>query len=714
MTSDRSRQRLGLLAVTALSLFGALFARLWYLQVVEGDTLSLQVEANATQPVIIPAARGRILDRNGLVLVDNRQSIVVGIEAQGFEELTESQQEKLLVRLANALNVGKAPENQITPAQILARLGDTRYSRFQPIPVAEDITEATEIYFREQATRFPAVVVERTTVREYPYGSLAAHLLGYVGPLSDEQWARLEDDNDPDKPYVQTDEIGKAGVEASYEAYLRGTPGRQVFEVDRSGRAVREVTSERVEPRAGDDVYLALDARVQFKAEEALQAQLLNNFQGRPGAEAGSMVVLDHTSGEVRAMASYPTYNPADLVGGISCPTWRDLQGLSPEGRCGDAMTAEIRELKAEGQAPTPKLLNRAMQGAYPPASTFKLASAYAALQHELIDPAEYIQDGGTWRLCPGETTGCVKQNAGGRGWGDVNLQSALTVSSDVYFYRIGDFAWERRESIGDDALQQATAELGFGAKTGIDLPAESAGDLPTPASELEVAEALFEADPAAYDNDIEVAREAARWRGGLSADFAIGQKASVTPLQTANAYAALANGGKLQVPQVVWKVTAAGDPDEIRLQAKPELIRQLDFGATADDFINGFRGVVDPAFGVNGTAQGTFSGFPFSSMPLAGKTGTAQTGEDPETKLERPDNSLFVAFTVGGPTAWTASAMLEYSGFGGAAAAPAVRMVLEPIADGSIEGFELPDDGEIDAEAAAEANGGLAGGGSD
>jgi penicillin-binding protein 2 len=710
MTSDSSRHRLGLLAVTALSLFGALFARLWFLQIVEGDTLSLQAEANATRTVIIPAARGKILDRTGLVLVDNRQSIVVGIDAPAFDELSEEEQDELLERLSSSLNADLAPEDQLTPTSIRRQLNDVRYTRFRPIPIAEDISEENEIYFREQAARFPTVVVERTTVREYPYGSLAAHLLGYVGPLSDPQWQELDEQNDPDKPYVQTDEIGKAGVEASYEAYLRGVPGQRVYEVDRSGAVVREIASERVEPQAGDDLYLALDAKVQYKAEEALQAQLLNAFRGRPGAEAGSMVVLDHTTGQVRAMASFPTYDPGELVGGIACPTWRDLQGLERDGECDETMLAEIKDLKAQGQAPVPKLLNRAMQGAYPPASTFKLASSYAALKLGIVTPEDTIADGGTYRLCPGDTTGCVKQNAGGEGKGPVNLQSALTVSSDVYFYRIGDYAWDRREELGDDAMQQAVAELGYGEETGIDLPGESAGALPTPESEMAVAEALFEADPEAYDNDLEVAREQGRWQGGLSADFAIGQKASVTPLQTANAYAALANGGRLLTPTVVSKITPAGKPDEIRFAPEPEEIRRLDFGAAADDFLNGFRGVVDPSFGAGGTAQTTFGGFPFSSMPLAGKTGTAQTGEDPKTGIERPDNSLFVAFTVGGPSAWTASAMFEYSGFGSSAAAPAVRMVLEPIADGTLEQFEVPALGAIDAEAAADASAGLAG----
>ncbi|MCB0971023.1 MAG: hypothetical protein KDA97_05830 [Acidimicrobiales bacterium] len=699
MTSDSSRHRLGLIAVATLSLFGALFARLWFLQVVESDSLTLAAEGNVRETVITPAPRGQIYDRNGLALVTNRQSIVVGIEVQDFEELDDDEQDDLLERLSVALSLGRTPDEQVSPEDLRNKVEDVRYSRLAPVPVAEDISVEDEIYFAEQAAEYPSVVVERTTVREYPYGSLAAHVLGYVGPLSDEQWERLEEENDPDKPYVQNDEIGKAGVEAEYEEYLRGVPGRQTFEVDRRGNVVREIASERVDPIPGDDLYLSIDARVQYKAEEALQAQLLANYQGREGAESGGLVVMDHGTGQVRAMASYPTYDPSELVGGISCPTWRDLQGLEREGPCGDEMTEEIADLKEQDLDPVPKLLNRAIRGAYPPASTFKLASAYAALKTGIRTPEDTISDPGYERLCEGDGPGCLKTNAGSEPHGAVDLRKALTVSSDVYFYKVGRAAWESRDRIGEDALQQAIAELGYGALTGIDLPGELPGQLPDPESEEQLALDLYDLDPEYYDNDPDNARAAGRWNTGFSADLAIGQKVNATPLQTANAYAALANGGTLYEPSVLDKVSEPGDPNAIVLAHAPTVIREIDFGDAYDDFIYGFRGVVDPTGqSFTGTAVTTFSGFPFGAMPLAGKTGTAQTGED-EYGQERPDNSLFVGFSIGGPTDWVATAMLEYSGSGGRAAAPAVRMVLEPIADGSIERFTIPTGGEIDAE---------------
>ena len=714
MTSDNARHRLGLLAVAALSLFGALFARLWFLQVVDGETLKAAADTSATKPVIIPAARGRILDRNGVVLVDNRESIVLGIDTQQYDALKPATQTIVLKRLANTLSEGKIPANRVSVKDLKKKLNDSRYSHFRPVPVAEDISEQDEIYYSEQASRFPSVVVERSTVRDYPYGSLAAHVLGYVGPLSDPQWKAFDKKNDPTKPYVQTDEIGQSGVEAHYEKYLRGTPGREVFEVDRAGKPVREIESDRVEPKVGDDLYLSIDARVQYKAEVALQAQLINKFEGRPGQQAGGLVVMDQSTGQVRAMASYPTYDPSELVGGISCPTWRDLQGLPREGSCrGRKMAAEIAQDKADDKPPVPKLLNRALQGAYYPASTFKLASSYAALKDHLRTPETSIADGGSVDLCHNGTTGlgCVKHNAGNTGHGSVNLSKALTVSSDVYFYEVGRDFWASRAKLGETAFQDRVGELGYGSKTGIDLPAESKGLIPTPKNEAQLALALFKIDPGYYGNDVATARENGRWSTGKSADMAIGQKLSATPLQTANAYASLANGGTLYHPSVLEKVTAAGQPSKIHKRYQKSVIRTIDWGPARESLLTGFRGAVDPTGqSSEGTAVGAFQGFPFGQMPLGGKTGTAQTGTY-KNNVKRPDNSVFVAFSLGGSSNWVATATLEYSGSGAGAAAPAVRMVLEPIADGSIYGFKIPKHGRIDAEAAAHAVGPVASG---
>ncbi len=710
MNPDSSRHRLGLLAITGLSLFGALFARLWFLQAVEGADLEAQVASNATRTVITEAPRGRILDRNGVALVDNRQSLVVAVDVQAYNKLDKDEQPKLLERLAATLSRDREPDDVVTPKFLDNRLKDERFSPYRPVPVAEDISVDQEIYFREQAARFPTVVVEHQTVRTYPYRSLAAHVLGYVGSISEAEYDERVDDAG-DKPYERSDQIGKSGVERTYEEYLRGTPGKRVYEVDRRNRVVREIESQRVEPRQGDDVFLNLDIRVQYEAEAALRGRLHAAQGPNTPAQAGGVVVLDPRDGSVRAMASYPTYDPSDLVGGIGQSQWLELQGQLP----GPDGKAQVDEKGRIIQASPSKLLNRAISGSYPAASTFKLATAYAGLKLGLITPQDTIMDNGFVELCgPGVTEdGCRKQNAGATPHGPVNLSSALTVSSDVYFYLIGAQAWQgyRDERLPDDAMQQHLKELGFGTKSGVDLPAEARGSIPDPAALLELTKALFDADPGFYNNDWEFAqREYARWNTGTSADLAIGQQMTSTPLQNAMAYAALANpNGSLWQPMVADRINQANSATVVR-DIEPTEIRRVDWGGARDALIAGFAGVVN---GNGGTAVKTFAGFPTGDFPVAGKTGTAQTGLD-ENENEKPENSLFVGWHLTPDPDWLASAMLEGAGSGAGAAAPTVRLIFEPIATGEINSLVVPRDTEIDAAAVAEQSAGIDAEGSD
>ncbi|MBX3314814.1 MAG: penicillin-binding protein 2 [Actinobacteria bacterium] len=681
MTADSPRHRLGILAVCALSLFGALFARLWFLQVVEAEALDQQVNENSTRVVVIPAPRGRILDRNSVALVENRESIVAAIDVQAFRDRSDDEQAEELDAIAAALSRQREPVEAITVDFIEKRMNDQRFSQFRPVPLVEDISVDEEIYLREQADRYPSLVVERQTVRSYPYGSLAAHVLGYVGAITEDEWDERKV-SIPGKPYEKSDEIGKSGVERTYEQYLRGKPGKRVYEISRTGRIVRELVDQRVEPEPGDDVYLSIDARIQYKTEEALQAQILKSGSPTP---YGAATVLDPRNGQVVAMASYPTYDPSTLVGGISQDEY-------------DRLTA----------APEKIMSNRNIQEAYPAASTFKLASSYAGYKLGIITPDQYIDDPGFWRLCKGNGSGCLKRNSGDTPHGSVNLSLALTVSSDVYSYRIGDYSWAWREERGwgDDALQQKIEELGYGSRTGIDLTAESPGLIPTPESNKEIADTLWERDPANYNNDPEQYRDAQLWRGGNSADLAIGQgSVGVTPLQSANAYAALANPESIQYePSVLKVVTAANQPDDIHKAYVADELRRVDFGTAKQAFLDGFHGVVnspDPP----GTAYSVFQTFPLSTFPLSGKTGTAEVGDE---AAQRADNSLFVAYGPNPDNQYVVSVMIQGGGYGSEAAAPATYMILEPIADGSIESFQVPEGGLIDAEAAAERASGI------
>ena len=682
MSPDTSRHRLGLLAVMALSLFGALFARLWFLQVVEASDLQAQVTSNATRTVTIPAERGRILDANNRVLVDNRNSVVVSIDWQQYRDLAEREQQGLLDRLSTVLSRDKAVNEVVSVEFLERRLADDRFNRFRPVPVAEDITVEEEIYFSEQAERFPSVVVENLTVREYKYGSLAAHVLGYVGPLNEAQWEALEEDNHPDKPYERTDDIGKAGVEATYETYLRGTPGQRVYEVDRRNRVVREVEDQRIDPVQGDDVHLSIDARLQYKTEEALQARIVASGTPTP---AGSAVVTDPQTGQIRAMASYPTYNPADLVGGISQDLWAEL--TDPE---------------------TKALQNRAIQEGYAAASTFKLASSYAGLKMDLITPYGTVMDNGVYSLCEGNGPGCKKANSGGGApMGPIDLAVALTRSSDYYYYVLGHEAWLRHtrdDAAPEDGLQQHMKELGYGARTGIDLAAETGGRIPTPESNRELADALWERSRDNYDNDEKRWQEERRWKAGWSADISIGQwDVLVTPLQTAMAYTALVNpDGNLFQPSVLSHIARANSATVVQ-EYEPTVTRTIDWMGSRDAFLQGFDGVVTSSYG---TAHATFADFPLDQWGVAGKTGTAEVGDKQDG---RRDNSLFVGWgPTNGEPRYLASVLIEGGGFGAQSAAPAVRMIFEPLATGEITdgdggSFRMPSDGSINAERAAE-----------
>ncbi|CAN5911165.1 hypothetical protein BH23ACT2_BH23ACT2_25790 [soil metagenome] len=720
MNTDSPRHRLGLLAIAALSLFGALFARLWFLQLVEGPALEEQVTANAQRAVVVPAPRGRIISKDGQVLVDNRESITVAIDSQAHAELDEAERERVVERLVTALNRPPDPstgegapdttvppndgiETNLDPADeardeeasedvgvpeateavarspvsiefVQDRLADQRFSRFRPVPIVDDISVEEEIYFHEQADRFPSVVVERQTVRAYPYGSLAAHVLGYVGAITEDEFDARQDDGGP-KAYERSDEIGKSGVEATYEEYLRGEPGERVFEVDRRNRVVREIVSLRRDPVPGNDVHLAIDARIQYKTEEALQARILEAKGEGADRQAGSATVVDPRNGQVRAMASFPTYDPASLVGGISQEDY-------------DALTD-----------PETKILsNRAIQEAYPAASTFKLASAYAGLKLGVTTPEEVVVDQGAYRLCPGQGRGCLKRNNNGTVHGPIELSEALTVSSNVYFYGVGVDVWSLHQDgeAPEDALQEQIEVLGYGARTGIDLTAEAGGQVPTPESNKELADSLWEADPGNYDNDEQTYQDAQRWERGYNADVAIGEfDTLVTPLQTANAYASLANAqSRLYEPSVLSHVTRSRS-DEVVAAFDAEIIREVDYGSDRPALRAGFEGVVgDP----QGTAHSVFADFP-DNWPVAGKTGTASVGAG----SDRRNNSLFVAY---GPTPspeLVVSVLIEEGGFGGVSAAPTAAMILEPVADGSMWEFEVPEDGAIDAAAALE-----------
>lgn len=631
MSNDSPQLRMGILGIVVVSLFAALFARLWFLQVMDADEYRDAVTANSIRVVQEEAPRGRILDRNGRIIVDNEVARVVTINPFELEEAEDP--DAIVLRLARELTAAGIPTKV---ADIEEDLEDPQYSRFDPIPVATGVPEELEVFLAERADEFPSVAVTRQWVRSYPNGRLAAHVVGYVGRINDEELADKEASGPEDKPYLVSSQIGKSGIELVYEDQLRGVPGQRTIEVDVENEPVRTV--DYVPPVRGNDVQLAIDVDVQSKAEQALREQLdavrgdIDSTTRIKKAPAGSTVVLDPTNGDVIAMASYPDYDPNEFVNGISQRRYRELQGDDPT---------------------TNPLINRAIQGEYAPGSTFKLVTAYAAVTDGLITPDEVVNDGGTYRIEGCSADKCTRQNAGGKPHGPVDLAESLTVSSDVYYYRLGDQYWIQRDEYGD-GIQEAARKFGFAEKTGIELPFERPGAVPTP-------------------DDVE-----GEWRSGDNVNMAIGQGfVTVTPLQLANAYATFAADGVRHEPRVVLRVLAPMDdpkvPGPVVSENDPVVAEEVPMPVEVWDPIHAGLAGVATSSSPRGTAYDVFLGFDFDRFGVVSKTGTAQVAK-------KADTSVFAAYGPDPEPRYVVASILEESGFGSQAAAPVARRVFEQV----------------------------------
>lgn len=662
---ESPRLRLGVLGIVVVALFVPLFARLWYLQVLSSETFTEAAEANRIRVVQVEAPRGRILDRDGTVLVDNRVSIVVTVDRVRFAELEDDQRTEMLERLAGELTRYGSPA---TVEQLLDRVNDQRYSRYAPVPVAEDATEELKIFIEEHEQLFPSVAVERVAVRRYPFQTRAAHVIGYVGEINDEELA--ERANKP-KTYIRGNQIGKTGVERIYEDDLRGMPGQTVFEVDAMGDPVRILEDLSTPPIPGDDVWLTLDIETQALSEDLLAQALEAARDRRVSAgnlpnrgNAGSVVVTDPRNGEVLAMASYPLYDPSDFVNGISSTRWAFLNS---------------------NEADKP-ILNRAIQGVYAPGSTFKLFSGIAAMVHGLRTPEQPFVDKGTFTVDDCRGPGCTFKNAGSKAYGTVDMSRAMTVSSDAYFYSLGADFWSNRGRLGDEALQETVRLFGFDQETGVPLPSEQAGRIPTPRQR----KAQYEANP-----DLFLTGD---WFTGDNVIMAIGQgDVGVTPLQLANGYATFANGGTRYAPNIARKVTRSGSPESVKRSFEPRINGRVELPeAFRQSMLDGLVGVTTRE---GGTATATFSDFPNDTFPVAGKTGTAQVDK-------KADTALFSAFGPAYAPEYQVTVVLEESGFGGTAAAPVARALFDVFAGVTPMPIIQPGGGLLEPEPEADVDG--------
>lgn len=618
MNPDSTRFRMTAIAVVVACLFGALFVRLWYLQVLDTNQFRVAAQQNGVQIVYTPAPRGRILDRNGKVVVDNQLVNVITVDRKIVAKHRD------VVQLLAAL-LGESQE------ALKLAISDPRYTDVAPVPVAQPTAEQM-LYVEEHSEDFPGVAVTQQVERTYPYGSMAAHLLGYVGEINANELAAHKGDG-----YREGEQIGKAGVELAYESQLRGTPGITKYEVDSSGKVIGVLGTQK--PVQGHDLRLSLDLGVQNLAEDSLYEGLVaargtvdrirnSAFAGRDfPATGGAVIVMDPRNGQILALASQPTYSPKAFVGGISA--------------------SEYQQLTDPGQ--NNPLEDRATSGLYAPGSTFKLVTATAALNHGLITPTSPFYDKGFVKI-----GGQTFHNDSGTSYGSISLPSALTVSDDSYFYTLGAQFWENGRSL---AIQDTARLYGFGARTGIPIGGESLGRVPDPNTRRQEAlqyPALFPGGPS--------------WYTGDNVNLAIGQgELVVTPLQLANAYAAFANGGTLYQPQVAIDTETQNGVRTSGIGPRP--LHQVPLSpAGRAAMLSGFQGVVGSGYG---TAYEAFKGF--TAAPVAGKTGTAQVqGKEP--------TSVFVSWAPADNPQYLVAVVEEQAGYGASAAAPVARRILDGI----------------------------------
>jgi penicillin-binding protein 2 len=638
-----TRARLVVVGVIVVALFTGLLTRLWFLQVTGGEKLAVAAQQQRESTVSVPALRGSILDADGRVLA---QTVVVSSLTVDRQGLTADERKDLVAKLAFFL--GKDPK------EIDQQLDSNQYLPFEPVPVAT-LDADQFVYFSEHSADFPHTKLASTPVRQYPYGTAAANVVGYLGRINEAELKARPDDG-----YQNDDVVGKDGIELTYESELRGSPGVDTVQLDSQGQAT--AVKETRKPVAGHDVQLSIDLDAQDIAEQSLQQGIdgagntVDKTTGRyQTPQGGAVVVLDARTGQVVALASNPTFDPNNFILGNSDQYLTD---------------------------PAQPLFDRAVSG-YAPGSTFKLFTSLAMLKYGVRSADETFYDDGCYKFGNEQDTRC---NAGKAAYGYVNLQDALTVSSDVYFYNVGNSFWNKYngDEGGDGSanhpvgygIQNVAKDYGFDAPTGIELPGDSAGRIPDLAFNRTINKCDDGDPPRPHVQDAD--SQSCTWRRGDSASLAVGQgDVLVTPLQLANGYATFANGGSLNTPELVQNVRAShaglplGQLGAVVTATKPMVKGTNPIDPSVHDPIyNGLHGVVNSG---DGTAYAAFR--TYEGPTVIGKTGTAQnTGKG--------DTSWFAGILNAdndpARPQYVVVAMVEQGGFGADVAAPIVRRVMD------------------------------------
>jgi len=591
------RWRLFAAAAFVLLMFGILVGRFYYLQVLQYEHYQTLAEANRISVVPIVPNRGVIIDRNGVELANNYSAYTLEIKPAKVEKKIAS----LIDELAELIDISPRDRRRFNKL-----LEENR--SLESVPIRTRLSDEEIARFAANRYRFPGVEINARTFRQYPQGELFSHVVGHIGRINQRELDQLDNDGLMSN-YRGTDYIGKTGLEHSYENFLHGTTGIEEVEVDSGGRAVR--TLSRTAPVSGNNLVLNLDAGLQEVVYRAF------------GDRRGALVAIDPQNGGVLAFVSKPGFDPNLFVDGIDSQSWSELN-----------------------ESPDRPLINRALAGTYPPGSTFKPYMALAALTYGKRAPQQTISDPGYF-------------NFGGRtfrddkigGHGLVDMYKSIVASCDTYYYMLAN-------DLGIDRISAFMAKFGFGSRTGIDIPGESAGILPS--------------------QEWKMRRFKQKWYPGETISIGIGQGYNAyTPLQLAAAIATLADDGVVFRPHIVGYVENVATRE--RTPIEPKALRTLDLKPE-------YVAVVKQALvGVNreGTGARAFAGAGYVS---AGKTGTAQLigikqGEkyvEGRVHERYRDHALFIAYAPADKPKIALAVVVENAGFGARAAAPIARQVFD------------------------------------
>lgn len=642
--------KLHILLGLVVLIFAVLWGRLAYLQIWQTQKFNLESQSNRIRLITVPAARGEIKDRNGNVLARSKPAFTVSI---ALLDLKNEDQEAVFSKLATIL---KIPVSDIQTAVKQQPL------KYEPVRIMTDVPLDVVTKIEEQRQDLPGVLIEIEPLRYYPQGDFLAHVLGYVRQTGDEKFIQSMMEKYPEEQYKPGDRFGMAGLERWFEPQLHGLDGARQVEVDRRMRPVRDLGIKA--PVPGDDLILTIDQNVQKAAEASLDNTMKMLQKTFPNAKAGAVVLLDVRTGNVLAMASKPSYDPNRFNQPISEQEWKQ---------------------KFSDLLPYPPLINRAIR-AYPPGSTFKMVTGTAALSSGRWSVNRTIFDPGYYQL-GARRFKCWLTS----GHGTVNFLRGLEVSCNTFFFTAGMAA-------GNDLIAKVAHEYGLGQKTGITLPGESSGIVPTaewkkstnsailkwrydgifagierdykgriakasaaekPALEKEMAKKL-KAAQADYKRDLDWNT---KWQAYDTLNMSIGQGANnYTPLQLANYVACIANGGTRYKPQLVSKIVSPNG--KVLEQFKPQVLGKVNVDPKILSLVRqGMLRVTEPG----GTAAGLFSNFP---IKVAAKTGTAQV-------LNKDNNGLFVGFAPYDNPQVAIAAVVEQGGHGGSSAGVVAKEVL-------------------------------------